>query len=158
RHRLHVTSMQARDRRALASIDLQREEVVAAHPRRPRARDGAEGAALELEQGRCRILDRDVVALAPLVDALGRGDPRARRHPHDAADHAFDDVAPVRVHIEDDASAAGAIIPTRPLAGLLAAVEHPPAELEPESDDASEVAALRERGKLLQSRKMDLVL
>src|SRR5262249_60747221 len=46
----------------------------------------------------------------------------------------------------------------RQLAGLFAAVEPPPAELEPESDDASEVAAPRERGKLLQSRKMDLVL
>src|SRR5215831_11068501 len=60
--------------------------------------------ALELAQGRSRILDRDVVALALLVDALRRGDPRARRHAHDAADDAFDDVAPVRVHIEDDAS------------------------------------------------------
>src|SRR5262249_51683016 len=82
-------------------------------PRRPRADDSAEGTALDLEQGRCGILDRDIVALAPLVDALGRGDPRARRYAHDAADDAFDGVAPVRVHIEDDASAAGAIIPTR---------------------------------------------
>src|SRR5262249_45831904 len=106
---------------------------------------------------RSRILDRDAVALAPLVDALGRGDPRARRHPHDAADDAFDDVAPVRIHIEDHA-AAGAIIPARALAGLLAAVERPPAELELESRDAPERAAPRERGELLQSGQMDLVL
>src|SRR5262249_20197638 len=145
-------------RRAFASVDLQREEVVAAHARRPRAHDSAEGAALELDQRRSRILDGDAIALAPLVDPLGRGDPRARRHPHDAADDAFDDVAPVWVHIEDDASAAGAIIPARALAGLLAAIEHPPAELELESDDAPERAAPRQRGEFLQSRKMDLVL
>src|SRR5262249_30681269 len=147
--------MQARDRRALASVDLQREKVVAAHTRRPRADDGAEGAALELDQRRRRILDRDAIALAPLVDALGRGDPRARRHPHDAADAAFDDLAPVRVHVEDHAAAAGAVIPARALAGLLAAVEHPPAELELESHDAPERAGPRERGKPLQSRQMD---
>src|SRR5262249_56305523 len=92
---------------------------------------------VELHQSRGRILDGDVIALAPLVDALGRGDPRARRHPHDAADDCLDDVAPVRVHIEDDASAAGAIIPTRALAGLRAAVEYPPAELEPQSHHPS---------------------
>src|SRR5215468_3096258 len=114
--------------------------------------------AHELDQRRGRILDRDAIALAPLVDALGRGDPRGRRHPHDAADDGLDDVAPVRVHIEDDAAAAGAIIPTRPLAGLLAAVEHPPAELEAESHHAPELPAARERGELLQSRQMDLVL
>src|SRR6516165_5235195 len=142
----------------VCAIDLQREKVVAAHARCPRADDGAEGAALELEERRGRILDRDAIALAPLVDALRRGDPRGRRHPHDAADDGLDDVAPVRVHIEDDAAAAGAIIPTRPLAGLLAAVEHPPAEFELESHDAPERAAPRERGELLQSRKMDLVL
>ena len=64
----------------------------------------------------------------------------------------------MRIHIQNNASAAGAVIPTRALTGLLAAVEHPPAELEPESHDAPERAAARERGKLLQSRKMDLVL
>jgi hypothetical protein len=64
----------------------------------------------------------------------------------------------VRIHIEDDASAARAIIPTWALAGLLAAVEHPPAEFEPKSHDAPELAAPRQRGKLLQSRKMNLVL
>src|SRR5262249_57614980 len=61
------------------------------------------------------------------------------------------------IHIEDDAAAC-AIIPTRPLAGLLAAVEHPPTELEPEASNASERAARGERGKLLQPRKMHLVL
>src|SRR5215831_4199913 len=158
RHRLHVASVQARNRRALGPVDLQREKVVAAHARRPRAQDGAEGAALELDQRRSRIVDRDVIALAPLVDARGRSDPLARRHPHDAPDDPLDDVAPVRIHIEDDAAAAGAVIPARPLAGLLAAVEHPPAELELESPDAPELAAPRQRGKLLQPGKMDLVL
>src|SRR5262249_62121368 len=81
-----------------------------------------------------------------------------RRNADDAAADRLDDVAPVRIHVEDDAAAAGAIIPTRPLAGLRAAVEHPPAELELESHDAPELAASRQRGKLLQPGKMDLVL
>src|SRR5262249_56130562 len=85
-------------------------------------------------------------------------EPGGGGHAGDGAEDGLDDVAPVRVHIEDDAAAAGAIIPTRPLAGLLAAVEHPPAELELESHHAPELPAARERGELLQSRQMDLVL
>ena len=52
----------------------------------------------------------------------------------------------------------GAIVPARPLARPSHAVEHPPAEFEPESDDPAERAAARERGKLLQAGQMDLVL
>src|SRR4029077_9420857 len=69
-----------------------------------------------------------------------------------------DDVAPVRIHVEDDPAAPQAIIPTRALAGPLAAVEHPPTEIEPESDDASQLAARHERGELAEARKMHLVL
>src|SRR5262249_19042324 len=92
------------------------------------------------------------------VDALGCGDPRARRDGDDPADDTFDDVAPVRVHIEDDAATAQAIIPAWALAGPLAAVEHPPAEIEPEPDEASQLAAGHERGELAETRKMHLIL
>ena len=98
------------------------------------------------------------VALAALVDALGRGDPRARCDPHDRTDDGLDDVAPVRIHVEDQAAAAGAIIPARPLARPLAAVEHPPAELEPEADDAPERAARVSAASFANARQMDLVL
>ena len=64
----------------------------------------------------------------------------------------------MRIHIEDQAAAAGTVVPARPLTRLLAAVEHPPAEFEPEAHDAPERAALRERGELRQSWKVDLVL
>jgi hypothetical protein len=55
----------------------------------------------------------------------------------------------VRVHIEEDAAAIGAIVPARPLAALLTAVEHPPAEFEPEGHDAAELAAACECGEFL---------
>src|SRR5947199_3298513 len=139
--------MQARDRRAFRAVDLQREQVIAPHARRPGARDGAKNAAFGLDQRRCRILDRYAIALAPLIHAFGRGGPRARGHAGDTADETFDHVAPVRVHVEEDAAAIGAIVPARPLAALLAAVEHPPAEFEPEGSDAAEIASPREGGE-----------
>src|SRR5262249_43129573 len=124
----------------------------------PGTGDGAEDAAFGLDQRRRRILDRYAIALAPLVDAFGRGGPRARRHAGDAADESFDHVAPVRVHVEEDAAATPAIIPARPLAALLAAVEHPPAEFEAEGHDAAEFSVAREGGEFLQSWQMQLVL
>src|SRR5262249_23926871 len=74
---LHVAAVQAGDGGAVAAVDLQREEIVAPHPRRPRAQNGAEDAALDLDQRRRRILDRDRIALARFVDALRRRDPLA---------------------------------------------------------------------------------
>src|SRR5437016_2679362 len=158
RARLHLTAMQARDRRAFRAIHLQREQVVAAHARRPRTPNAAEDAAFDFDEGRSRILDCHAIALTMLVNALGRGGPGARGDSDDAADDAFDHVPPVRVHIQDDPAAARAIIPARALAGLLAAVEHPPTEIETESDNASELSASRERGKLLQTGEIDFVL
>src|SRR5881227_2507179 len=143
----HVTAMQARDRRAFRAVDLEREQVIAPHARRPGARDGAENAAFGFDQRRRRILDHDAIALAPLVDSFGRGGPRARRHAGDTADESFDHVAPVRVHVEKDAAAMGAIVPARPLAALLGAVEHPPAEFELEGNDTAEIASRREGGE-----------
>src|SRR5437660_1285875 len=141
--------MQAGDRRAFRAVDLQREQVIAPHARRPGARDGAKDAAFGLNQRRCRILDCYAIALAPLVDAFGRGSPGARSHAGDTAHETFDHVAPVRVHVEEDAAAVRAIIPARPLAALLAAIEHPPAEFEPKGNDAAEIAAPREGGEFL---------
>src|SRR5262249_40505330 len=112
-------------------------------------------SVLKMERSRTR--SRDAVVLAEPVGAGDDEDQREQRHPQDAANDAFDDVAPVRIHVEDHAAAAGAVIPARALAGLLAAVEHPPAELELESRDTPERASPRERGELLQSREMDLV-
>src|SRR5262249_7197552 len=101
---------------------------------------------------------RNGITRALLVDALGGRDPFARGDPHDAPDDALDDVAPVRIHIEDQAAPASAIVPARALTRPVAAIEHPPAELKPKGDDAPEHTALDERGKLLQPRQVDLVL
>ena len=71
----------------------------------------------------------------------------------------LDHVAPVRIHVEDQPAAIGApVVPARPLAWRLDTVEHPPAELELEGDDASEEAGGCEMRELAQSREVELVL
>ena len=58
--------------------------------------------AQRLSPGGCA----DLLAMTLFVDALGGGDPLARSDAHDAPDDALDDIAPVRIHIEDQAAAA----------------------------------------------------
>ena len=76
-------AVQSGDGRAVGAVDLEGEQVVAPHPRRPGREDGADGAALQLDQGRGVVLDVDLVALAALVDALRR----RGRHRGDDAPH-----------------------------------------------------------------------
>ena len=109
--------VQAGDGRALGAVDLEREQVVAPHPRRPGRQDGADRAVFQLDQGRGIVLDVDVVARAALVDPLRR----RRRHRGDDAPHrperVLDHVAPVRIHVEDEPAAVLlAVVPARPLA------------------------------------------
>src|SRR5262249_58983118 len=113
-------------------------------------------SVLKMERSRTR--SRDAVVLAEPVGAGDDEDQREQRHPQDAANDGFDDVAPVRIHVEDHAAAAGAVIPARALAGLLAAVEHPPAELELESRDTPERATPPDPGHLLHSPPTHLLL
>ena len=151
--------VQAGDGGAFGAVDLEREQVVAPHPRRPGRQDRADRAALQFDQGRGVVLDVDVVARAALVDPLGR----RRRQRGDDAPHrperVLDHVAPVRIHVEDEPAAVlPAVVPARPLAGHLGAVEHPPAELDAEADHAAEEIRRREPRQLLQSRQAELVL
>ena len=65
----------------------------------------------------------------------------------------------MRIHVEDQPAAVLlAIIPARPLARYFDAVEHPPAEIDAEADDAAEEIRRRETRKLLQARQIKLVL
>src|SRR6185437_4620992 len=105
----------------------------------------------ELHQRGGGIVDLDAVALSLFVDALRRRGPCRGRDACDAADDGFDHVAPVRIHIEHQAAAAGTIVPARPLARLAGTVEHPPAEFEPEADGAAEYAALHQASEFLQA-------
>ena len=50
------------------------------------------------------------------------------------------------------------VVPARPLARHVDAVEHPPAELDAEADDAAEEAELVEARELLQAGQVELVL
>src|SRR6185312_607869 len=77
----------------------------------------------------------------------------------DRSEHALDDVTPVRVHVQGEPAAAAApIIPARPLARTLPAIEYPPAEIEPEAGHAPEKSPRAERTQLLQSGQEYLVL
>src|SRR5579863_9521638 len=67
-----------------------------------------------------------------------RSQVRARNR-GDRAEEPVEDVTPMREHIEDEAAAPGPlVVPARTLRGGHFAVEHPPAELEPDRYDAAE--------------------
>src|ERR1043166_7772664 len=68
---LHVAAMQPGDRGRLRAVDLEHQQIVAAHARRPRAEDGAEHAALELDQRGGAVVDVDRIVHATLIDAFG---------------------------------------------------------------------------------------
>jgi hypothetical protein len=57
---------------ACGAVDLEGEQIVAPHPRRPGRQDGADRTAFELNERRGVVLDVDVVACAALVDPLRR--------------------------------------------------------------------------------------
>ena len=61
--------MAARKRGAERAVDLDLDQVVALHPRRPRRGDQRERAAFELEGREHLVLDVDVVRLPGFVDA-----------------------------------------------------------------------------------------
>lgn len=151
--------MQTGDRRAAGVVDLECQKIVAAHPRRPRADDRANGAIVQLRQCQGRIVDVDVITGAAFVRALRNS---RRGGSHDAADRAknvFDDVPPMRIHIHGEpASAASLVVPARPLALALEAVKHPPAEIETKPGDLAKKLLAGKVREFLQPGQKDLVL
>ena len=65
----------------------------------------------------------------------------------------------MREHIEDQAAAGRlAVVPARPLRRVQLAVEHPPAEIEPDRQHAAEELGLVQFAQLLEAGQEQLVL
>jgi hypothetical protein len=105
----------------------------------------------ELKARKGRVLDIDIVPLAILVSAFGERRRVTARDGFDLAQQPIEDVAPMGEHIEDEpAAGCFAIIPARPLRRVRRAVEHPPAEVEPDRQNSPEEISIV---KLAQLRK-----
>src|SRR5437763_6977190 len=124
--RLAEAFLQARDRRPERSVDVEGDEIVAAHTRAPRAVDVGDDAIRELEGGVGGVIHIGLVGLAVLVPALRDVGRAEAGDAFDFAEQIVEHVAPVTEHVEDDAAAVLlAIIPRRTLRRLPVAFEHP---------------------------------
>src|SRR5205823_6394113 len=103
------------------------------------ARNLRQRAALQFEDREGVVLDIDLVGLAAFVDAPLLPGGMATGHRGDRAEQPVEDVAPMREHIEDQPAAGRLpVIPARALRRGQLAVEHPPAEIEPDGNDIPE--------------------
>src|SRR5829696_470216 len=114
---LRLAAAESRHCAPLGAVDLDRQQLVAIHPHRPRRVELRDDVALrprELEGAVRRVVRRRRVATTLLVDTLGnvrRSDALDRRH---LAEGVIEHVAPVAEHVGDDPAAIlGAIIPRR---------------------------------------------
>ena len=141
---LHAAAAQSGHRAALRAVDLQRQEIIAADPHAPRRIELQRRAVLQLEDGIRGIVGRGRVGPALLVGAAVDVD-RAQGHQRaDLAEQVVDHVAPVAEHVDHDPAAVFlAVVPARPLAGLIEAVENPVAELAADRENAAEEAPRR---------------
>ena len=91
------------------------------------------------------VLDVDFVNFAIFVAALGDRGRMAARDGFDLAQQAVEDIAPMGEHIEDETAACHlAVVPTRPLRWIQLAVEHPPAEIQPDrKNPAKEIGIIK---------------
>ena len=103
-------------RRAVCTVDLQRQQIIAAHAHVPRGVEVADHAVDQLEGRIRRVVGRALVGLARLVPALRemrRTEAGQRFH---FAEQILDHVLPVAEHIDDDAAVLLlAVIPRRAL-------------------------------------------
>src|SRR5712691_11152245 len=108
--------MEAGDRRAQGTVDLDLQQVVALHPVYPGRADLRQCAALQLEDREGMVLDIDLVAPAALVAARRQRGHVAAGNCGDRAEQTVEDVAPMGEHIEDHPAAARLpVIPAWPL-------------------------------------------
>ena len=105
------------------------------------------------------VLDIYVKALTGLIGAFGLPGPRHGGNPLYRPQDALDDVAPMRVHVQDQPAATGLlIVPAWPLRLGLDAIEDPPAKFNVEPDDAAEETAIHKLVEFSESRQKQLVL
>ena len=160
--RLDAAVGQAGDRRAVRAVDLEGDEVVAAHARRPRhvdLRDHRLAVALELARRVGGVVGGRLVGLAGLVPALRDVRRAEAGHRLHLAEQVVEHVAPVAHHVEDDAAAVfAAVVPRRALDRLQVALEHPVAELAAHRQHAAEEAGAAQHVELAQAGQEELVL
>src|SRR5688572_19107538 len=99
------TIAQPGDGGTLRAVDVERDELVTPDAGDPRGIDLDDGATDELEDPVGGVVSRRRVGLPGLVDAFW--DVRRRQHEDllDLAEQLLDDVVPMWIHVEDDASA-----------------------------------------------------
>src|SRR5579862_470641 len=141
--RLDEAAVQSGDRRTQRAVDLDLQQVVALDPAGPGGGDLRQRAAFQFEDREGVVLDIDVVGPAGFVDAPGLRRHVAARNRGDRPQQPVEDVTPMREHIEDEAAAAFLpVVPARALRRGEVAIEHPPAEIEPDRNYLSEELSL----------------
>ena len=151
----------AHDGAAFGAVDLHHEEVVAADAHVPRGVELAEDAGIGLEHGVGRVVGGALVGLAVFADALGDVGGGVTHDFGDFSKEVVDDVAPVTVHVDDDAAAVFfAVVPRRALRWSLFVVtgEDPVTELTTHAQDVSEEAIFLQFLKGHDAGKPKLVL
>ena len=103
----------------LRAVDVERDEVITAHARAPRAVDLGNDAVRELEGRVGGVLGGGDVRLAVFVPPLRDVRRAEAQHALHRAEQVVEHVAPVAQHVDDDAAAVLlAVVPRRPLRGL----------------------------------------
>ena len=86
---------QSRNRAAMRAVDVQRQQVVAPHARRPRHVELRDHASVELECRVGRIVGRRLVRFPGFIPALWNVRGAQAGHASDFAEQVVDHVAPV---------------------------------------------------------------
>src|SRR5262249_10578336 len=97
--------LQAGARRAMGAVDVEGNEIVAAHARAPRAVDVSDDAAVELEGAIGGVVDIGLVRLAVLVPALGNMRGAEAGYAFDVAEQVVGHVTRMAEPVDDDARA-----------------------------------------------------
>src|SRR5512132_367303 len=144
---------QAGNRRTVRAIDLECDQVVAAHPYAPGRIHVRDHAILEPEGRISRIVCIGIVSVSIFVYSLRNVSGAETAHCLHLAEQIVEDIAPVAEHIEDDAAAFRfLVVPAWPLGRLAPiALEHPVAEFSANREHPPEEAGITQHPDLAQT-------
>ena len=160
-HGLSPTLAQADDSRSFGAIDLHDEEVVATHAHVPRGVELAEDAGLGLKHGVSGVVGGALVRLAVFAEALGNMSGGVAEDFGDFAKKIIDHIAPVAVHIDDDAATVFATVVPRGTLGRVSFVvprKDPVAEFATNTEDVAEKTFFLELFESHDAGEPELVL
>ena len=147
------------NRRAMSSVHLQRQKIVAANAHVPARVEVGDDAAFEFESRVGRIVRRALVGLPLLVHALGDMGRTEAAHGFHFAEEIVQHVAPVAEHIHDNAAIVFfAVIPARALGGNVVAFENPVAKFTADAEDFSKEPLFLKALDFQHAGKPELVL